>query len=271
MLSGIRLVAVRRLFTDTAAPIPDTISIPYAAAAAEDDADPATPTPSHTDTLDDRRRLNDLEDEVHRYRGLFDDVTGHMASQQAARDNALASSQAQMNQLLAAFAATTAAAQSSQMLAVSSGPKPAVSSGPDYATAAATNGLPYSQQGDCLSADADSTVAPILLLKMEIFLPECPPSHPAKCPPSHPAMIPLRLLLPMLVRLSLALNRGTVLLLMQIAQSAKWKMLLSPMLPQEKAVLPMISKIFSWERIFCLSNSDARHLLHADAIHQLMH
>jgi hypothetical protein len=152
MLSGIRLVAVRRLFTDTAAPIPDTISIPYAAAAAEDhdDADPATPIPSHTDTLDDRRRLNDLEDEVHRYRGLLDDVTGHMASQQAAHDNALASSQAQMNQLLAAFAATTAAAQSSQMLAVSSGP--------DYAAAAATNVLPYSQQGDCPSADADSTV-----------------------------------------------------------------------------------------------------------------
>ena len=154
---------MRRLFTtqeppDTAAPIPDTISIPYAAAAAEDDADPTTPNPSHTDTLDDRRRLNDLEDEVHRYRGLLDDVTGHMASQQAAHDNALASSQAQMNQLLAAFAATTAAAQSSQMLAVSSGPKPAVSSGPDYAAAAATNGLPCSQQGDCPSADADSTV-----------------------------------------------------------------------------------------------------------------
>ena len=78
--------AVRRLFSSAEAPdtvastMTATISIDPAAADAEgNEADPRAPssTDRDTDPLDDRHRLNDLEDEVHMYRGLLDDVNQH--------------------------------------------------------------------------------------------------------------------------------------------------------------------------------------------------
>ena len=83
-----------------------------------------------------------------------------MAVQQAAHDDALASSQEQINQLLAAFAATTTAAHTAaQSPVVPSDQMLAVPSGQDLAAAAANTDLPCSQlqQGDCPAADADST------------------------------------------------------------------------------------------------------------------
>jgi hypothetical protein len=156
--------AARRLFQQespntTAPTIPATV-IAQPAAAAECDDDPRTPS----DLDDDRRRLAALEGEVERYRGLLDDVNDYVTSQQAAHDAALASSQAQVDQLLAAFAANTAAssaAPTNPTSAVSSG-QSAVSSG--QPTTAVSTGLSAvssgqsadthplfaaSQQGDC--------------------------------------------------------------------------------------------------------------------------
>ena len=104
--------AVRRLFrtqeSPNAAGIPSAVSVRPAAAAEE--ADPRTPPPANHDGHEDRRRLGDLEKEVEAYRGILEDVQGHMAARQAAHDDALASSQAQITQLLAALAATSAQA-----------------------------------------------------------------------------------------------------------------------------------------------------------------
>ena len=99
--------AVRRLFS-TQEP-PDTAAIPATViaqpAAAEDDDDPRTPLPDQREIIEDRRRLGDLEQEVHKYRCLLDEVNLHMAAQQAAHDDAMATSHAQsqiqINQLLA--------------------------------------------------------------------------------------------------------------------------------------------------------------------------
>ena len=133
--------AVRRLFgqespNTSALTIPATV-VAQPAAAAECDDDPRTPS----DLDDDRRRLASLEGEVERYRGLLDDVNDYVTSQQAAHDAALASSQAQVDQLLAAFAANAAAssaATTNPTSAVSSG-QSAVSSG--QPTAAVSTGL----------------------------------------------------------------------------------------------------------------------------------
>ena len=89
--------AVRRLFS-TQEP-PDTATIPATViahpAAAEDDADPRTPLPDQREIIEDRRRLGDLEQEVHEYMCLLDEV--NLAAQQAAHDAALASLQAQVD------------------------------------------------------------------------------------------------------------------------------------------------------------------------------
>ena len=83
--------AVRRL-SSTQEP-PDTAAIPATViaqpAAAEDDDDPRTPLPDQREIIEDRRRLGDLEQEVHKYRCLLDEVNLHMAAQQAAHDDAL--------------------------------------------------------------------------------------------------------------------------------------------------------------------------------------
>ena len=154
--------AVRRLFRTQESPntagIPPTVSV--RPAAAEEEADPRTPPPANHDGHEDRRRLGDLEKEVEAYRGILEDVQGHMAAQQAAHDDALASSQAQITQLLAALAATSAQA------AVSS-PQPAAQTNTNPPAAAAAdaqcnNGdlylFPGSQQGDCSAADTGRSV-----------------------------------------------------------------------------------------------------------------
>ena len=157
--------AVRRLFS-TQEP-PDTAAIPATViahpAAAEDDADPRTPLPDQREIIEDRRRLGDLEQEVHKYRCLLDEVNLHMAAQQAAHDDAMATShaqsQTQINQLLAALAATTAAQQITA--AGLSDDRPAnLLAATAAATAARDDGLPSgSQQGDCPAA-ADNTGRP---------------------------------------------------------------------------------------------------------------
>ena len=135
----------------TAPTIPATVVAQPAAAAECDDGPRA---PSGLD--DDRRRLDDLQGEVSRYRGLLDDVDRYVTPQQAAHDAALAPSQAQVGQLLAALAANAAASS-----AAPSDPTSAVSSGQSAASSGQpTAAVPYghtdtqqlfaaSQQGDC--------------------------------------------------------------------------------------------------------------------------
>ena len=69
-----------------------------------EDQDDSPKTPRNIDDVaDDRCRLTDLEGEVSRYQGLLDDVQQHATAQQASHDAALASSLAQVDQLLNAL------------------------------------------------------------------------------------------------------------------------------------------------------------------------
>jgi uncharacterized coiled-coil protein SlyX len=121
---------MRRLFGPSQ--VPDTSASTLTATVASappEGLTPRTPTakdPSDSDN-DDRRRLSDLEAEVTKYKGLFEDINHYVVAQQAAHDAALAASQAQINQLLSL--ANSAAASSGQSTAASISQPAAASSG----------------------------------------------------------------------------------------------------------------------------------------------
>ena len=147
---------------DTAAStISTTVSVDPAAPGEHSDS-PITPR-NLDDGTDDRRRLTDLEGEVSRYQSLLNDIQQYVAVQQHSHDAALASSQAQVDQLINALATSQAAAvsigQNTTADASFVQPAAAASSGQTAAASAEANNDAHPagpQQGDCPSeGDSD--------------------------------------------------------------------------------------------------------------------